>query len=530
MKTLKELREALEKLTARAAELQKTDGMDADAIRAAETEHEDVLRQITEAKAEIAKREAEEADAERSRSAKDKKKDDDRTRSQPDDGRTETRSEVDHTAVVRDAIRAERQRTAEIRSICQRHGLPDSFADKHINEESDLATVRTAALDELAKRSATEPSFPHVETGMGRQDETETRRRGMADAIAARMARAAGDRNAQIPEHARQWGERSLAEIAAECVGHRGALITPRQVHDIFQRAMGHHTTSDFAGIFTDAMHVRLMARYQAAMPTYRRFFGRYSAADFRPTNVIRAGDFPALRPVGESGEIKGGTFSESKEMFRVHPYGVQFRISRQMMVNDQLGAIDQVLGSTGDRVADWENGVAFALVAAGAGNGPTLLTDNTVMFHSDHGNKGSAGAINVTNIGLGRAAMMKQTTLDGIKANFQPVLLLTGPDKITEAEQLVTTITPAQQSNAIPESIRRLQPVGDANISGNAWYLFADPQVAPNFVYGYLEGFEGPRLTTDSDFDVQGMKVKLEHDFGVAGVDYRGGYLVPHS
>jgi hypothetical protein len=120
---------------------------------------------------------------------------------------------------------------------------------------------------------------------------------------------------------------------------------------------------------------------------------------------------------------------------------------------------------------------------------------------------------------------MMKQTTLDGLKANFQPVTLLCGPDTITSAEQLVTTLTPAQQSQAVPESIRRLQPVADANIDGLGWYLFADPMVAPNFVYGYLEGFEGPRLTSEEGFDVQGVKVKLEHDFGVGAIDYRGGY-----
>jgi hypothetical protein len=147
-------------------------------------------------------------------------------------------------------------------------------------------------------------------------------------------------------------------------------------------------------------------------------------------------------------------------------------------------------------------------------------------MFHATHGNKaGTGGDITVANVGTGRAAMMKQTTLDGLKANFIPRVLLTGPDKITTAEQLLTTLTPATQANAVPASIRSLEPIADANVSGNAWYLFADPAVAPNFVYAYLDGFEGPRLTSEEMFTVQGMRVKLEHDFGVAGVDYRGGY-----
>jgi hypothetical protein len=235
----------------------------------------------------------------------------------------------------------------------------------------------------------------------------------------------------------------------------------------MFERAF--HTTSDFPGIFTDAMNVRLLARYEAAAPTYRRWAARYSAADFRPVNVIRAGDFPTPQLVNQAGEIKSGTFGESKELFQVKAYGVKLTVTRQMLINDQLMAIDQVLGSAGVRVADWENGIAYGVLLAGSAAGPTLLTDNKRVFHADHNNLGDAATITVTSVGAGRAAMMKQETLDGIKANFVPVTLLCGPDTITTAEQLVTTITPAAQAQAIPESIRRLTPIGDATATSTA-------------------------------------------------------------
>jgi hypothetical protein len=315
-----------------------------------------------------------------------------------------------------------------------------------------------------------------------------------------------------------------LVEMAAEVVGYRGLLRTGRQADEALKRAF--LSTSDFPAIFMDAMNVRLLARYQTQAPTYRLFCARYVNPDFRAANVVRAGDFPALQPVGQNGEIKHGAFSESKEQLKVDAYAIQMAISRVMIVNDQLQAIDQVLGSAGVRVTDWENVMAFAKLAEGSGAGPLLLTDNKRVFHSDHGNlAGSGTAIDVTNIGLGRAAMRKQKTLDGMLANFQPKILLTGPDKETQAEQLLASITPATNATAVPESMRKLMPVADGNLAGNAWYLFADPAVAPCFHYGYLEGYEGPRMTSEEEFGVQGLKVKLEHDFGVAGTDYRGGY-----
>jgi hypothetical protein len=242
--------------------------------------------------------------------------------------------------------------------------------------------------------------------------------------------------------------------------------------------------------------------------------------------NVIRAGDFPTLQPILENGEIRGGTFGESKEQFQVYPYGVTFNLSRQMLINDNLSAISQMLAGAGDRVLAWENSLAFELLLSGSGAGPTLLTDGKAVFHTDHANLAQTpSAIDLTNVGLGRAAMAKQRSIDGLPLNLSPSILLCGPDKALQAAQLVTTITPAQTSNAVPESLRLLTPVSDAAVTGNQWWLFASPDAAPCFHYGYLEGFESPRLSIADAWSVQGVKIKIEHEFGVSASDFRGGY-----
>ncbi|GEP11813.1 hypothetical protein [Methylobacterium gnaphalii] len=432
---------------------------------------------------------------------------------------------------TRAATVAAAERAATISDIGRRAHMSAEAIDTALrNPDLTVEAFRSQAFEALATRdAATMTRSTGRVAEFGGQDADDSRRRGMADALSARMAHAGGDRTAVVPEHARAYAEMGLAEMAAECIGHRGALRTSRQVNEVFERAF--HTVSDFPGIFVDALNVRLLARYRTATPTYRTFAALYTTTDFRPTYVIRAGDFPQLQPVNEAGEIKSGTFSESAETFRVKPYGVSVNLSRAMIVNDHLGAIDQVLGSVGERVTDWENAIAFAELLR---NG-NLLTDNTAVFHAKHNNLAGAGAaISVGSVGAGRAQMVKQKSLDGLKLNLQPKTLLVGPDNQTAAEQLFTAITPQISGNAVPESFRRMAPVADANLAnddGSAflpWYLFADPAVAPCFVYGYLEGYEGPRLTSEQVFGVQGMKVKLEHDFGVAPIDFRGGYRNP--
>jgi hypothetical protein len=44
-----------------------------------------------------------------------------------------------------------------------------------------------------------------------------------------------------------------------------------------------------------------------------------------------------------------------------------------------------------------------------------------------------------------------------------------------------------------------------------------ADPARVPCFVYGFLNGSNGPRTRTFEPFGVQGIKISLEHDFGAA-------------
>ncbi len=484
---------------AKAKKAEIREGLTDEQVRAIETEHEALIRQAEEVQAQIATAEAEE-----------------RTGNPP--GNTQANPQV--SQAVREAQAAERARAASIRDIGRRAGMTDEVVTRAVDDGTDVETFRARAFDEMTARQTATPTSGITIT----RDEQDSRRAGMRDAIVARMARAAGDRNVQIPEHARAFGEMGFAEMAAEVIGHRGHLRTARQVDQVFARAF--HSTSDFPGIFSDALNVRLLARYLAATPTYRLFSARYNANDFRAQNVVRAGDFPTLQPILETGEIKAGTWGESKEQLTVSPYGVRFGISRQMIVNDNLGAIDQVIGSSSDRVTDWENGIVFTALLQSSNAGPTLLTDGKRMFHADHGNHVTSGtAIAVPSVGLGRAAMAKQTSLDGLKLNLRPSIILTGPDRATEAEQLTTQITPATMGTVVPDWMRRLAAASDANITGNHWYLFADPSVAPTMVYGSLDGYEGPRLSTNDPFTVQGIEVKLEHDFGAAGVDYRGAY-----
>lgn len=112
---------------------------------------------------------------------------------------------------------------------------------------------------------------------------------------------------------------------------------------------------------------------------------------------------------------------------------------------------------------------------------------------------------------------------------NMAPSILLVGPDKETEADQLVTSITPNLPSSVSPFS-GRLEVVSSAQVTGNRWELYVDPNRPGGacFVYGYLNGAEAPRIRMDEPFGQQGMAMTVEHDFGLGAIDFRGTYANP--
>lgn len=425
--------------------------------------------------------------------------------------------ELNIDAVRAEAATAERERISGIRMAVRAARLGDDVADGLISGGVTVDSAREHVLNAMIERNAREAGPEIVNVSVVR-DETETRRIAVTEALSARLGV-----GGQVSDMARPFMEHSLVDIAAEVTGSRGRLSNAANRESVIRNAF--HTTSDFPIILENSMNRALAARYALAQPTYRAISQQRSYMDFRDHISVRAGDFPQLQKVNESGEIKSGTFTESKEKTAVTAYGVRVGFSRQLLVNDSLGAIQQVLASRADAVARFEEETFWAMVLSASGAGPTLLETTRAVFNTtDKTLAASAAAVTSDAIAIGRAALRKMKTTDGTLINVTPTILVCGPDKETEAEKVLAPVLAAQTSNVNPFS-GKLSLVVSAQITGNAWYLFVDPSVVANFEWGLLDGYSAPRMRLDEPFGTQGLNVSLEHDFGCGAVNYRGGY-----
>ncbi|GAA4220255.1 hypothetical protein GCM10022253_23980 [Sphingomonas endophytica] len=349
----------------------------------------------------------------------------------------------------------------------------------------------------------------------GRQEE------GACDAIAEALA--ARTLREQPSDAAREFMGMRLLEIAASRAG-----LSPRE-RDPITILRAAHTSSDFPLLMESAGNRVLLARYNAAAPTYRDIAARRDLTDFRPTKLLRAGDFPTLLPYAEDGEIKAGTIGEGKEEVILGSYGRILRLSRQAIVNDDLGAFDQVFGSIGRMIARFENNTFYAMKAVNGGLGPKM-SDGKTFFHKDHGNlvDGAAGSDpSIESLGAGRAAIRQQKDADKNILNIAPTRILVGPQLETRTEQLIMPLQPLQPAlvGDVNPFAGRLTPTVDGTIDGGAWELYADPADLPAFVYGYLADAPGPRVISEETFNVDGMAWRVTEDFYAGAADYRGAF-----
>lgn len=446
------------------------------------------------------------------------------TAAQPDAAVNSPAEAAQQSAEMRAASDAEIAReAAESR---RRKAVVARFGEKLTAQQADTiaagsrdeaeALVKAADIVIEARMAAEGPELR--QTAHITRDERETLRDGIEGAIFAQLGRSEPDGKA------RPYMEMSLVEMAAAAIGHKGSLRHTAARERVLMAAT--HTRSDFPAIFENALNKQLAARYREAKPTYRQIARRMTFNDFRPHPITRVGDWPTLLPVAESGEIKYGTVGEGRETVAAASYAVAMRISRQMLIDDDLDALAQVVADRGLAVARFEDATFYAMMLSGSNaDGPTLATTTRQVFNTTDLSKASSNAaISETSLGIARASLRKRTSLDGAKLNIIGSILLTGPDKELEAQRLVAPIQAAASNNVNPFT-GTLQVVTTAEIAGNTWYLFASPADLACFVYGFLSGYEAPRMRMDEPFGQQGIAYSVEHDFGVGAIDFRGGF-----
>lgn len=420
---------------------------------------------------------------------------------------------------VQAAIEAERQRVTDITGLC------NSANQRGLELDTQDFIKRGVTVEELNKiilKRFMENDVPvtagregHVSVG---KDEADKLRAAASDSILLR----AGKNVENVAEGARDMRGMSLRDLAIECLQRNGVVNAQRLSNDeLFKRALT--PDSQFASILSDSVNKSMAMAYKAASTTYQAWTSKGSVSDFKGATHYQISEAGDLKKMTQTGEF---TFDEMKDRGvskSIATFGKEFGITRQALINDDISILTRVPEAYVRAAGRGINTLVYSMLT---GN-PTIF-DNKTLFHANHGNvAASGGVISIATLGDGRAAMRKQTNLRGKEVlNISPKFLIVGPDKETEAEQLIASIVDPTKNNATPNPFaNKFQVICDANITGNQWFLAANPYDCETIEVTYLNGNEMPQLESQVGFDYLGIKWRIFMDYGVNVLDYRGLY-----
>lgn len=405
---------------------------------------------------------------------------------------------------------------AEIRTIAETAGLTRSWADAQIDAEASAEDARAAAFAQMRQRAAataTRSARAEIITDHADPQVIATR---AGEALFARS-----NPGHQLSEAARPYAYMSFADHAREALRRSGIPATGLSADAILTRAL--HSTADFPLLLGDAVGRELRQAYQAAPSGVRQLARQTTARDFRLRRKIGFGDAPALEKVAEGGEFKHGSIGEEGEAYRLETFGRIWGITRQAMVNDDLGAFVDVTRRMGIAAREAENKGLVTLVT-----GNPVLSDGKAVFHADHGNlTATYAAPSVAAIGAARLAMRRMKGIGGQPIDVTPAFLLVPPELETTAEQVLAEIAAAKVDDVNPFT-GKLKLLVDARLENDEqWFLVADPAAAEGIEFANLEGQPGPTIETRQGFEVDGLAIKVRLDFGAGWVDWRGWHRV---
>ncbi|WP_050749690.1 prohead protease/major capsid protein fusion protein [Selenomonas sp. oral taxon 149] len=402
------------------------------------------------------------------------------------------------------AVAEERARVREIGTMCRQFGVDDV---PYINNGMSVEAVRAAILDKLAQERKAQPVTVQI-------DEMDKFRAAATDGLAMRAGMAVEN----SAPGAEEFRGKRMMRLAAECVERElGKSTHAMDDETIVREALT--GTGAFPGILSNVAHKSMAQAYQSAPTTYQFWTAQGSNSDFKDATRYRLSEADTLEKLNESGEFKAGGVTEGAAKTSIATYGRMFSLTRQVIINDDMGALQQLPAIYGAAARRMINKMVYKMLQ---GN-PKV--EGAVLFHADHKNL-CAEDISIEGLAKMKAAMAKQKNIKGKEyLNIQPAFLICPVELEVQAAQLISSVVDPTKANATPNPFaNKMTVISEPELEdAKAFYLAAAAGIAPTIEVTSLNGNLTPTMERAEQFDTLGIKWRIYMDVGVNLLDYRG-------
>lgn len=411
-------------------------------------------------------------------------------------------------ADLQKAMEQERKRTSEITALFRDFDVEG--ADEAIVMGVSVDEARAMVMDQLRARNK------GVSVTMG-EAESDKFRAAAQDAVLM----AAGIPVADAAPGAQELRGHSMVELAREALQREGLKANFGDNMELARQAI--NSTSTFPAIMANLANKSVMVGFNEAETTYQIWAGKGSNRDFKEAARVALSEAGNLELVPEGGQFQQDFLGEASARTKVATYGKLFSLTRQAIINDDLGLFSKIATKYGSAAKRLVNKMVYAQLT-----GNVKMQDGVALFDTKHGNVAGTGeALSVKAIAKAITAMRRQKGITGeATLNITPKYLVVPPELEVTAYQIVnsTAAVDGVNSGVANPYKGRFVVVADAELTDpDAWYLVADASQHDTIEVTYLNGVETPRLETRQGFDVDGIEYKVAFDCGVSALDFRG-------
>ena len=277
-------------------------------------------------------------------------------------------------------------------------------------------------------------------------------------------------------------------------------------------------STTGLSDVLSRAGGKFLSDGFARAPRRWRQVAGTASVNSLRQHSGYRLVGDGGYEEVPPSGELEHGHPLTEFWNIQAKTYGRLFSISREDLINDNLGVFDtlrtQFGEAAGRKLEDefWKTWLA----AASAGSFWAAANNNYLS--------GGTSPLGAVSLAQAVALFRKQRDADNSLLNLEPSRLIVPPELEPVGRGLYQGTEIGDQATGVFKNQFRPVIVGhlsDSNFPGystTGWWLSTDPDQITSAEVAFLNGQQEPMIEmSDADLAILGIKLRVVHDFGIS-------------
>ena len=322
-----------------------------------------------------------------------------------------------------------------------------------------------------------------------------------------------------------------IQQMLLACAAQNGysgkQWIRADNLREVIEAAFSVHTITT---MLTSSANKLLLDGFNLLPQSWRQVAAVKSVSDFKAVTMFRMNADLEYEEVGAGGLIQHGTVSQESYSMQAKTYAKMLALTRTDIINDDLGAFDDLRNRLGMGAAIKLNKVFWTawLAAVDAGTFWTAARSNYQT--------GAGTALGETALKTAVKLFRDASGPDGNQLGLEPEFMLLPSDleatglKIHKSLEVrdttatkLTMVANIYHDRFKPIIVPELSNAAYTGYSATGWFLLCNPAILASAAMCFLDGQESPTIeSTDCDFNTLGIQSRGYHDFGVTMSEYR--------